>query len=224
MRRGRSPSYPVMTTLIKAGLRDALRTLFGSCGCPRNPHLAGAALADLESAAASRANRTRSLARRNASSWRCFPLRRDLRTNGVRRLGASPNHGHACAAFCSRCKRSRFRRGAGVKEPETDPIADSVSPDRAHLKAHKDRRLPCDCRVAYGVAYAQHTARPAMASPMSSWALKTGASWGSPVASACWRQDCEHRDGRLDQLVRAKLCRCMWQCARSLTAVACFDV
>jgi len=37
--------------------------------------------------------------------------------------------------------------GAGVKELETDTIAVSVSPDRGHLKAHKDRRLPCDCRV-----------------------------------------------------------------------------
>jgi hypothetical protein len=38
-----------MTTLIKAGLGDALRTA-RMCGCPRNPHLAAAELADLESA------------------------------------------------------------------------------------------------------------------------------------------------------------------------------
>ena len=42
-------SYPVMTTLIEAGLGDALRTA-RMCGGPRNPHFAGAELADLESA------------------------------------------------------------------------------------------------------------------------------------------------------------------------------
>lgn len=110
-------------------------------------------------------------------------------------------------SLCSQCKRSELWRGAGAKEPETDTIADSVSSDRVHLKAHKDQRLPRDCRgVAYGVAYAWHTARPVMASPMSSWPLKTGASWGCPVASACWRQDCASR--WTPRSSRAKLCCC----------------